>query len=257
MSAYPLHYRWDGQPEGPVLVLSHSLGATLEMWEPQIAALGEQFRLLRYDHRGHGRSAMPAPPWTIADFGRDLISLLDELSLDRVHYCGLSLGGIVGLWLGQNAPDRVRRLALCNCSAAIENIDLLRGRMALIKREGLGAIVENVLDRWFTAPFRAANPDIAEKIRDMVISTPSEGYLRSCEALCSFDLRPGLATIAAPSIAVFGRHDLATPPAWTRAFAEAMPDCRLVELDSAHLSNVEAAAEFNRVLGGFFGSGEF
>lgn len=240
-----------------MLVLSHSLGATLEMWEPQIAALGEQFRLLRYDHRGHGQSARPAPPWTIADFGRDLISLLDELSLDQVHYCGLSLGGIVGLWLGQNAPDRVRRLALCNCSAAIENTDLLRGRMALIEREGLGAIVENVLDRWFTAPFRAANPDIAEKIRDMVISTPSEGYLRSCEALCSFDLRPGLATIAAPSIAVFGRHDLATPPAWTRVFAEAMPDCRLVELDSAHLSNVEAAAEFNRVLGGFFGSGEF
>jgi 3-oxoadipate enol-lactonase len=251
MSAFPLHYRWDGRADGPGLVLSHSLGATLEMWEPQIAALGGRFRLLRYDHRGHGGSAMPGAPWTIADFGRDVISLLDELRLERVHFCGLSLGGIVGLWLGQNAPERVEKLALCNCSAVIENTDLLRGRMGLIAREGLGAIVENVLDRWLTADFRAANPGTADGIRDLILATPADGYLRACEALCTFDLRPGLSSISTPSLAIYGRHDVATPPAWTRAFAEAMPDCRIVELFSAHLSNVEAAAEFNRVLGDF------
>jgi len=252
MTDFPLHYRWDGRPDGPVLVLSHSLGASHRMWEPQIAVLGQRFRLLRYDHRGHGASELPDAPWTIADFGRDVLALLDHLALDRVHFCGLSLGGIVGLWLGQHAPERLHRLALCNCSAVIENTDPLRARVALIEREGIAAIVENVLDRWLTAGFRETQPEATDRIRSLILASHPDGYTRTCEALCSFDLRPGLATMRTPALAVYGRHDLSTPPAWTRAFAEAMPDCRLVELDAAHLSNVEAAAAFNEALETFF-----
>lgn len=243
-----LRYRWLGRDEGPVLVLGHSLGVSSEMWAPQIEEFGERFRLLLYDHRGHGGSDLPPAPWTIGDFGRDLLGLLDALGVERFHYCGLSLGGIVGLWLGQNAPDRVERLALCNCSASIENPEPLRVRSEAVRREGLASIVEAVLGRWFTEGFRASRPEAVEAVRSLLLETSPEGYARTCEALCQVDLRAGLAEVETPALAVFGQHDQSTPSEWTRAFAEAMPDCRLVGFDSAHLSNVEASGEFNRVV---------
>ena len=249
-----LCYRWLGREEGPVLVLAHSLGVSSEMWAPQVEEFGSRFRLLLYDHRGHGGSDLPPAPWTIGDFGRDLLGLLDALGIGRFRYCGLSMGGIVGLWLGQNAPGRVERLALCNCSASIENPEPLRVRSEAVRREGLASIVESVLGRWFTDGYRSSRPETVEGIRKLLLDASPEGYARTCEALCDVDLRAGLAEIGVPALAVFGRHDLSTPPEWTRAFAEAMPDCRLVGLDSAHLSNVEAAGEFNRVVGEFLAS---
>lgn len=248
MNGSSLSYRWDGRPDGPVLVLSHSLGVSHAMWDPQIAALGEHFRILRYDLRGHGDSGLPEAPWTIDDFGRDVIGLLDELGLDEVEYCGLSIGGIIGIWLGQNAPERFSRLVLCNCSAAIENTAPLQARIEKIRAEGVPSIVEMVLDRWLTPPFRESHPEAEAAIRSLLLATGDEGYVRTCGALCRFDLRPGLGAMTTPSLAIYGKHDTSTPPEATRAFAAAMPDCRVAELDSAHLSNVEAAAEFNRVV---------
>lgn len=246
-----IHHEWAGLDSGPVLVLSHSLGASREMWKPQVDALGREFRLLLSDHRGHGKSALPPGPWSIADFGRDLLDLLDRLDLERVHFCGLSLGGMVGLWLGQEAPERVEKLVLCNCCAKIEDPSLLRGRMKQIEREGLGSIAENVLERWLTADFRAANPEKTAGIREMFLATPPKAYTETCGALCEMDLTPKLGEIQAPSLVIYGRHDLATPPAWSKAFASEMPDARLLELDSAHLSNVEAADGFNEAVAGF------
>jgi 3-oxoadipate enol-lactonase len=248
-----IHYRWAGLSEGPVLVLAHSLGVSSEMWAPQVEVFGRRFRLLLYDHRGHGGSDLPAGPWRIDDFGRDLLGLLDGLGIASVRFCGLSMGGIVGLWLGQNAPERVERLALCNCAAAFENPAPLRARGEAVVAGGMAAVVEAVLERWFTEGFRRDRPEAVEEIRALLLRSSPEGYARTCEALCAVDLRPGLASLAVPSLAVSGRHDLSTPVEWTRAFAEAMPDCRLAELDSAHLSNLEAAEEFNRVVGEFLG----
>jgi 3-oxoadipate enol-lactonase len=248
MADTPLFHRWDGRPDGPVLVLAHSLGVSHAMWEPQIAALGEHFRILRYDLRGHGDSGLPETPWTIDDFGRDVINLLDELGLDQVAYCGLSIGGIIGIWLGQNAPERFSRLVLCNCSAAIENTAPLQARIDKIRAEGVPSIVEMVLDRWLTPPFRESHPEAEAAIRSLLLATGDEGYVHTCGALCNFDLRPGLGSMAMPSLAIYGKHDTSTPPETTKAFAAAMPDCRVEELDSAHLSNVEASAGFNRVV---------
>ena len=221
------------------------------MWKPQIEALGKQFRILRYDHRGHGQSSFPGETWTIADFGQDCLDLLDFLGLERVFFCGLSLGGMVGLWLGQEAPERVEKLVLANCSAKIEDPSLLRGRMELIQREGLDSIAENVIERWFTSDFRAENPDLTARIREMLLQTPNATYIATCGALCEMDLTPKLSQIETQSLVIYGKHDLATPPAWSQAFAAKIPNAKLLELDSAHLSNIEAAEAFNQAIADF------
>jgi 3-oxoadipate enol-lactonase len=243
-----LHFEWAGRDDGPVLLLSHSLGSAMTLWTPQLEALGAHFQILLHDHRGHGQSSAPAAPWTMDDFGHDVVALLDHLELDRVHFCGVSLGGIVGLWLGQQAPERIERLVLCNCSAVIENPALLRDRMAHIEREGLAGIANDVMERWLTPAFHSAHPGVVERLREGVLRTSAVGYLRTCEALCNFDLRLRLASMRMDCLVVLGQHDRATPPAWTRAFAREISRHQLIELNSAHLANVEAADAFNRAV---------
>ncbi len=240
-----LFYRWDGQEEGPVLVLSHSLGATHQMWDSQVPSFSRRFRVLRYDHRGHGKSALPEGPWTIADFGRDLLELLDYLELDQVQFCGLSLGGMLGLWLGEEAPDRVGKLILANCSAKIEDPSLLRGRMAQIREEGLKSITDNVMEHWFTPEFRAAHPEKFAEIRKMLLEASPEAYLATCDAICAMDLTAKLSQVQNPALVIYGKLDQATPPEWTQACAAELPNAEVLGLDSAHLSNVEASAKFN------------
>ena len=247
-----LHYRWAGAEDGPVLVLSHSLGSSSVLWGSQIATLGAKFRLLLYDHRGHGESGAPPSPWRIDDFGNDVIRLLDELKLERVRFCGISLGGMVGMWLAQRAPDRLDRLVIANTSAFTENPALLRGRMELIEREGLESIVENVLERWFTSGFRAKNSETVEIFRKQLLATPAASYLATSAAICELDLRPGLAGISTPMLVITGDNDQATPPAWGEAIAAATPGSKLRNLDAAHLSNVEAAEAFDAAVHEFF-----
>lgn len=240
-----LFYQWSGSESGPVLVLSHSLGASHQVWTPQVKVLGATYRILLYDHRGHGQSSHPPGEWTIADFGQDLIELLDFLELDRVSLCGLSLGGMVGLWMGQEASERVEKLVVANCSARIEDPTLLRSRTEQIRKDGLESIAENVLDRWFTVAFRASNRETVEEIRQMLSQTTTEGYAATCEALCEMDLMDGLDRIQTPSLIIYGKHDHATPPEWTHQFAKQMPSAQMVELESAHLSNREDPEGFN------------
>ncbi len=242
-------FEFQGPPGAPVVMLSHSLGTHREMWAPQLAALTSRFRVLLYDHRGHGKSALPDGPWTIDDFGRDAINLLDELGLERVRFVGLSLGGIVGLWLGQEAPERVEQLVLSSCSATIENPALLRGRLAQIREKGIASIENSVLDRWFTDEFEHREP-----FREMLLGTPAEGYARTCEMLCEFDLRPGLTSIPTPALVTLGLSDAATPPDWTRAMAAELPNARLEEFSAAHMLNAECADGFNRLVLEFFQS---
>src|SRR5437868_2964420 len=178
-----VHHRFDGPPDAPVLVLSHAMGASMAMWEPQLPTLSRQFRVLRYDHRGHGDSPVPSGPYRIEDLGRDVVSLLDRLEIDRVAFCGLSLGGMVGLWLGARAPERVSRLTICCSAPRMMRPDDFATRARTVRRSGMASVADAVLNRWFTPEFAARRPEVVASIRKTFLSTPAEGYAGSCEAL--------------------------------------------------------------------------
>ncbi len=241
-----LFCRWAGAKTGPVLLLSHSLGASSRMWAPQTDALGRHFRLLLHDHRGHGRSAAPKGDLSIEQFGEDTLALMDSLKLEKVLFCGLSLGGMIGLWLAIHAGKRLERLIVCNTAARIADTALLARRIRHIRHEGLAAIADNVLERWLTAGFRAARPETIAWVRAMFAETASEGYAAGATAVRHLDLENALERIQTPTLVIAGKKDQATPPAWNALIARRVPGARLAELDAAHLSNIEAAEAFNR-----------
>jgi 3-oxoadipate enol-lactonase len=241
-------YQWDGAENAPPLVLSNSLGATMAMWEPQMSALSARFRVLRYDARGHGQSQVPPGPYSIPQLGADLLNLLDHLNIPRAHFCGLSMGGMVGMWLGVNAPTHVDRLVLCNTAARIGTADSWNTRIASVRDGGMTAIGEALLGRWFTAPFLSAQRLEVERARRMLFDTPPEGYVAGCAAVRDADLRDDVGRIFARTLVITGRHDVATPPIDGRYLADRIDGARYVELDAAHVSNLERPAEFTRAL---------
>lgn len=243
-----LHWRLDGQEGAPVLLLSNSLGTSMDMWGPQMPALTQHFRVLRYDSRGHGMSDAPAGPYSIDLLGRDAIGLLDALGLDKVRFAGLSKGGMVGQWLGANAPERLSHLVLCNTAAEMSPPDPWNARIALVKAQGMGAIVNGVVERWFTEPFRTAHPDAIAPITAMLHATPVEGYIACCAAVRDMDQRASLPGIKVPTLVIGGLQDPATPIAKSHELAHLIPAARLVELDAAHLSNIEQAEAFTAAL---------
>jgi 3-oxoadipate enol-lactonase len=243
-----LHYRFDGNAAAPLLILSNSLGTDLTMWEPQMAALTREFRVLRYDTRGHGASQVTSGPYTIAQLGTDVTALLDHLGLKRGHFCGVSMGGMTGMWLGVHAPDRLRRLVLANTAARIPSAETWNARIERVNADGMQAIVDAVLARWFTPRFMADEPATLAKIRATLQATPAAGYVACCAAVRDQDQRDAIHDIAARTLVIAGTHDVATPPADSRYLAERIPGARMVELDGAHLSNIEAASAFNEAL---------
>ncbi|MDP9286296.1 MAG: alpha/beta fold hydrolase, partial [Actinomycetota bacterium] len=215
----------------------------LEMWEPQPPALAGSFRVLRYDQPGHDGSPLPETR-TIEGFARDVIALLDELGLERVSFCGLSLGGAVGMQLALIAPDRLDRLVLCCTSMRFATPEFWEERIAAVRRGGVEAVADVVLERWFTPEF----PDV-RRYREMLVSTPAEGYARCCEALGAWDTRGKLGAVRAPALAIAAADDPSTPPAELEAIAGEIDRASLVVIDRArHLANVERAAEFNDAL---------
>ena len=240
-----LHYRFDGPEDAPVVVLSNSLGTTLAMWEPQLPALTERFRVLRYDQRGHGGSASPPGPYRFDELGRDVVELLDRLGLERVSFCGVSMGGMTGMWLGANARERVDRLVLSCTSAGFGDPATWEERAELVRREGTQALVDATMGRWFTAGFRAERPDVVRRFAAELAATDDEGYAGCCAALRDWDFAARLPEIAAPTLVVAGAQDPSTPPEHGRAIADAVPGARLLVLDAAHLANVERADEWN------------
>jgi 3-carboxy-cis,cis-muconate cycloisomerase/3-oxoadipate enol-lactonase len=243
-----LAYELGGPEQAPVLVLSNSMGTTSAMWDEQLAALTGRLRVLRYDHRGHGASEAPPGPYRIEQLGRDLLGLLDDLGLDQVSFCGLSLGGMIGIWLAANAPDRIDRLALC-CTAATVNGEVYLERAAKVRAGGTGSVVAEVVDRWFTPAFRRAAPHQVERAVAMLLATSEEGYAGCCEALAAMDLRAGLPAITAPTLVIAGADDLATPLARAEAIVAAIPKARLeVVAGAAHLANIEQPEQVTRLL---------
>lgn len=238
----------DGPVDAPGLVLSHSLGATLEMWQPQVAALARRFRLLRYDTRGHGRSGVTPGPYTIAQLGTDVLHLVEAARLERVSFCGLSLGGATGLWLAAHASDRFERFVFCNTVPWLGPAETMLSRAALVRREGLGGLVEATMERWFSPEFQAREPQTVSAIRAAFLATSSEGYAACCEALASFDERRSLTTIDRAVLVVAGTHDPAPPITAARDYASRISGARFAELPTAHLSNLGAAEQFNEAV---------
>jgi 3-oxoadipate enol-lactonase len=241
MTTVELHHTFAGPQDAGVVVLSNSLGTTLAMWEPQAAALARDHRVLRYDLRGHGRSPVPEAPYSIADLGSDLLALLDRNGIARASLFGVSLGGMVSMWVAAHAPERVDRLVLCSTSAVMGPPESWTERAALVRREGTAAVADSVVARWFTPAFAAAQPDVVARIRGQLAATPAEGYAGCCEAIREMDQRPDLPAIAAPTLVIAAEGDPSTPPAHARTIAGLIPGARLEVLDrGAHLVNVEA-----------------
>jgi 3-oxoadipate enol-lactonase len=238
-----------GSPASPPLLLINSIGATKEvLWSRQIPALERHFRVITYDARGHGQSPVPPGEYTLDDLGRDAVSVLDATGVADAHVCGISMGGITAMWLGVHAAGRVRRLAVANTAARIGSLQSWGDRIALVRREGLAAVAEQAMPKWFTAPFREREPEIVRQFQSMVESISPEGYLGCCAALRDADLRDSIASIRRPTLAVAGAQDVLTPPDALAFVHQQVSGSTLLTLDCAHISNAEKADEFNDAL---------
>jgi 3-oxoadipate enol-lactonase len=249
-----IHYALEGQRESPVLVFSNSLGTNYSMWEPQVPQFLKKFRVLRYDTRGHGQSSLTPGPYSIEQLGNDLLALLDALDLDRVHFCGLSMGGMIGMWLGVNAPERLNKLALCNTGAKIGTPETWNARMGAVRKNGMKSVATAVVERWFTPAFRQKAPATIANTLKMLEETDPDGYTACCAAVRDFNFREQLSSIRIPTLVISGAHDPATPPADGRFLAQHIPGARYVELSAAHLSNLEDQDRFTNELAAFLNS---
>jgi 3-oxoadipate enol-lactonase len=243
------HHVVSGADDAPPLVLSSSLGTSHAMWDPQAAELSARFRLIRYDRRGHGLSPVPPGPYTVAELGGDVLDLLDALGVERASFCGLSIGGAVGMWLALEAPERLDRLALCCTRPAFLPPEQWAERAALVRAQGVSALAEAVLERWFTPGFHEERPDVVAGFRAMLLGTDPEGYAACCEALGAYDVRERLGEIAAPTLVVSGEHDPVAAPASGEALAAAIPGGRHVTIPgAAHIASAQRPEEFTAAL---------
>jgi 3-oxoadipate enol-lactonase len=233
-----LNYVLEGPEDAPVLVLSNSLGTNLGMWDDQASVLRERFRLLRYDQRGHGDSPVPSGPYKIENLGLDLLALLDRLEIEYASICGLSIGGLVGMWLASEAPERVDRLVLC-CTASRFDPEMYDARASKVRAEGVGSIADTVLERWFTPEFCAARPETVAWAGSMLRGTPAEGYAGCCEVLRDTDVRGRLGEIRAPTLVIAGAEDPAATVDQAEEIRDSIPEARLIVVEAAHLANVE------------------
>jgi 3-oxoadipate enol-lactonase len=240
-----LRYEISGSRRAPVLLLSNSLGTTLEMWEPQLKEFERHFQVVRYDVRGHGKSSTPAGPYSIEQLGGDIIALLDGLGIESVYFCGLSIGGLLGQWLGIRTPIRIRKLVLCNTAAKIGSANIWNARIATVQGEGMPAIVDAAVGRWFTASFRASEAPVVDKMRQMLAATDPMGYVATCAALRDTDLRAEVTSIVSPTLIIGGEYDVVTTLDDARFLESRIAGAELVSLPAAHISNAEVPEQFN------------
>ena len=247
-----LHYELTGNPANPVLVLSHSLGTNLSMWEPQREALEQHFYLLRYDMRGHGLSDVPPGPYSMDQCGGDVVALLDALKIDQVNFCGLSVGGMIGQWLGIHAPTRLRKLMLCNTAAKIGTEETWKKRIYEVQTDGLASIADRVLQGWFTADFLQSGAPVVAAMREMLVTSPPDGYIATSAAIRDVDLRTQVSSIQTPTCILAGLFDPSTTLADAHFLEAQIAGSQVVTLPTAHISSAQAPAEFNSALLDFF-----
>jgi len=246
-----MHYDLSGPASAPVLVFSNSLGTNIKMWTPQVEALGERYRILRYDTRGHGQSAVTPGPYRISQLADDVLGLLDRLGIEKVSFCGLSMGGMVGMTLALRVPERIRKVVLCCTAAKLGSTETWNARITAVQKGGMAAVTDAVLERWYTLPFRATAPEQIQQTKQMLLSTPPEGYVANCEAIRDEDLRERIARIQIPTLILMGKDDPVVPLADGRFMAERIRGSQHVELPAAHLANIEASDAFTKELATF------
>ena len=244
------HYALTGDGE-PVLMFSNSLGTDFSMWDPQMAELARHFRILRYDTRGHGKSSVTSGDYTIEQLGHDALGLMDSLQLDRVNFCGISMGGMIGIWLGIHAPNRLHRLVLSNTAASIGTKETWNARIATVRKDGMKPVAATVIERWFTPGFRASHPEKVAALQKMLETTPREGYAGCCAAVRDMDQRAMVAQIDAPTLVIYGASDFVIPLPDAHFLANQIRGAAELELDAAHLSNVEQAESFTEAVSKF------
>jgi 3-oxoadipate enol-lactonase len=248
-----IYYQFDGEDGRPVVMLSNSLGSNMTMWEPQLAALIDHYRVLRYDNRGHGMSDVAPGPYTLDRIGSDARELIAHLNLGAVLWCGLSLGGMVGMWLASNVPGALKRAVLANTSAFFGMSDFWNQRIALAESGGMEAIANaGVVGRWLSADFAAAHPDITQRLTAMNAATPVAGFINTVAAIRDMDLRGALSLITVPALVIAGSRDPATSAAMGEEIASGIVGARFALLEAAHLSNWEQTEEFNSLVRNFF-----
>lgn len=244
-----LNYQIDGPENAPVLVLSNSLGTDLGMWDTQVPLWSQHLRVLRYDTRGHGASLVTDGPYTIEQLGRDVLALLDALDIAKAHFVGLSMGGLIGQWLGIHAGQRLRSLTLCNTAAKIANDEVWNSRIDTVLKGGQQAMVDlrdASIARWFTPGFAKAQPAQAQRICQMLAQTSPQGYASNCAAVRDADYREQLGRIQVPTLIVAGTEDVVTTPEHGRVMQAAIDGAEYIDFPAAHLSNVEVGEPFSR-----------
>lgn len=235
----PIHVEVAGPAHAPVLMLSNSLGTTLHMWDDQVKPFAAHFRLVRYDRRGHGGSGVPNGPYSMERLGRDALAVMDALGLRKVHWCGLSMGGMEGMWLGANAADRIDRLILSNTSAHYPDKGPWNDRIAAVRAGGIAAIADRVIDVWFTRDFQAREPEKTARMKAMMLASPVEGYIGCCTAVRDMDHREIIRKITAPTLIIAGRHDPATNIPAAEFIRSRIAGATVAVIESAHIANVE------------------
>ena len=235
----PINVEVEGAADAPALILSNSLGTDLHMWDEQAKTWSQHFRVIRYDRRGHGQSGVPKGPYTMERLGRDVIAIADNLGIKKFNWCGLSMGGMVGQWLGANAPDRVEKLVLSNTHYFYADKQPWNDRITLVREKGLGAIADAMMERWFTKPFRDSSPTDTNKIKTMFLDTKTDGFVACSEAVRDMDFRQSTPRITAPTLVIVGAKDPATLPEWGADIQKMIKGAKLVALEAAHISNVE------------------
>jgi len=235
----------------PVLMFSNSLGTDFSMWDPQISELSKRYRLLRYDTRGHGQTAVTAGDYDVDQLGRDVIGLLDALKIQRVHFCGLSMGGMIGMWLGIHAAERLNRLVVCSTAAKIGTAEGWNARIAMVRKDGMKPVAASVVERWFTAEFRASNTETVTKTRRMLEVASPDGYIGCCASVRDMDQRDAIVRIKTPTLVIYSSKDPAIPVADALFVKNNIAGAEAMELNAAHLSNVEQAEAFTKAVSSF------
>jgi 3-oxoadipate enol-lactonase len=244
-------YTIDGSDDAPALLLLHSVGTSHALWDAQLPPLVDRYRLIRYDARGHGKSSAPPGEFTIEQLGRDALAVLDAAGVKSAVVCGVSIGGLTSIWLGQHAHERVAKLVLANTAARIGTAEGWSERMRMVREVGMAAAAEQSLPRWFTDEFRAAHPDVMARYRQIASACPLESYIGACAALRDTDLRRDLHRITAPTLVVAGSRDLSTTVADSEYLRDNIPEAWMEVLEAAHLANVERPEEFSALLADF------